>query len=207
MVASRGVVVNSSMSKWRSVTSGVPQGSILGQVLFNILINDTDSRIECTLRNFADDTKLSGAVDMREARDVIQRDLDKLERWARVNLMKFNKGKCKVGHLGQGSLQYQNRLRDEGTESSPAEKDLVDEKLDMSRQRALTAQKANRILGCIKSSVASRLREEILPLCSGETPPGVLPPALEPPAQERHGAVGAEPEEGHKMIRGMKHLS
>jgi len=54
------------------------------------------------------------------------------------------------------------------------------------------------VLGCIKNSVASRSKEVILPLCSGETPPGVQCPALEPPAQEGHGAVGAGPEEGHK---------
>jgi len=71
-------------------------------------------------------------------------------------------------------------------------------KLDMSHPCVLAAQKANHILGCIKRSMASRSREVILPLCSGETSPGVLCPAMEPSAQERHGAVGAGPEEGHK---------
>jgi len=76
----------------------------------------------------------------------------------------------------------------------------------MTRQRALAAQKANYILGCIKTTVASRSREGILLLCSGETPPGFLCPALEPSAQERQGPVGAGPEEATKMIRGLEHL-
>jgi len=97
--------------------------------------------------------------------------------------MKFSKAKGQVLHQGWDNPQYQCRLRDEGIESSLAKKDLGvpgAEKVDMSHQCVLIAQKANHTLGCTKSSMGSRLREGILPLSSGETPPGVLHPALEP---------------------------
>ncbi|PKU46060.1 rna-directed dna polymerase from mobile element jockey-like [Limosa lapponica baueri] len=145
------------------------EGPVLELVLFNIFVRDMDSGIKCTLSQFADDTKMCGVVDMLEGRDAIQRAQDTLERWDCANIMKFNKAKYKVRHLGHGNLRHKYKLGREWIDSSPEEKDLgvlVDEKLNMSQQCMLAAQKANCILGCIKRSVATRLRGVILPLYS-----------------------------------------
>jgi len=107
-------------------------------------------------------------VNTLEGWDAIQRGLDRLERGACANLVKFNNAKCKVQHLGWCNPWYQYRLADERIESSLEEKDsgvLVEGKINMTPQCAFAAQKAKHILGCIKT-VASSLRDMILPLYS-----------------------------------------
>ncbi|KAJ7398823.1 hypothetical protein BTVI_121359 [Pitangus sulphuratus] len=89
-------------------TKGEGMGSALGQTLFNILIGNMDSGIECTLIKFADDTDLCGVVDTLEGRDAIQRELDRPERWTDANLMKSKEAKCKAQHLGQGNPKHKS---------------------------------------------------------------------------------------------------
>ncbi|KAJ7401348.1 hypothetical protein BTVI_96971 [Pitangus sulphuratus] len=138
--------------------------------------SDVGNGIECTLSKSANDTQLCGAVDKLKERAATQRDLDRLERWADANLMKFNKEKCKVLHLGQGSPRHTHRLGRELTESSPVEKDLgvvVAKNLNLSQQCVLTAQKAKLDPGLHGKECGRKVGGgDFLPmLCSCETPP------------------------------------
>ena len=110
-----------------------------------------------------------GAADTPEGFATIQQNLDRLESWAGRNLMRFDKSKCTVLHLGRNNHMHLHQLGDDLKERSSAEKNfgvLVDNRLSMSEQCAPVAKKANGILGRIKKSVASRLGEVILPFYS-----------------------------------------
>ena len=147
-----------------------------------------------------------------EGRDAIQRDLNRLERWAQVNLMKFNTAKYKILCLGWRNPRHLYRLGGAVLERSPAEKDLgvlMDEKINMSQQCAPADWKANGILGSIRRGLDSRDREVIVPLYSD-----LCKPHLEycvqvwGPQYKKDGAVGEGPEEGHRVDQrsGAPHL-
>ena len=99
------VVVNSSMSTWRSVKSGSAQGLVLAPVLFNIFQWHRQQDLSAPSASLQ--MVPSGAVGMPGGHDATQRDLNELEKWAPVNLVRFNKAKCRVLHMGWGNPRYQ----------------------------------------------------------------------------------------------------
>jgi len=150
-------------------------------------------------------------LDTLEGRDAIQGNLDRLERWACTNLMKFNKAKGKVLPMGQGNPKHRHRRGRQWIKSSP-EKDLgvlADEKLNMAQQCAPTVQKTNLILGCIERRVASRSRE-VIPLLYSV----LVRPHLEtciqlwsPQHRRDVDLLERVQRRATKMIRGLEHLS
>lgn len=155
------VSVNGNTSSWKPVTSGVPQGSVLGPLLFTIFISDIQDELHNFVSLFADDTKIYAAnyeCGNDNHSTCLQADLDILHMWSFRMQMKFHPDKCKVMHLGRGNQGHKYNLADEKGEvhilkSTREEKDLgvlIDDKLNFSTHMQTQVTKANRVLGVIK---------------------------------------------------------
>ena len=164
---SQRVVVNGKFSSWREVTSGVPQGSVLGPVLFLIFINDIDSSLTSSISKFADDTKLYRKVNDEKDASLLQKDLDRLLTWSQTWQMSFNADKCKVLHFGSKNLGYNYTMAGSTLSSVTSEKDLgvvITNDLKPSKQCAAAAARANRVLGLIKRNFVSFSKDIVLNL-------------------------------------------
>jgi len=153
------VIINGMKSKPAWVLSGIPQGSVLGPLLFILFVNDMPETVQSHIQMFADDTKIFREVNNPAESLLLQTDIEILEKWSSTWQLKFNAEKCKVMHLGTKNSKHQYIMHNEGIEitvqQTELEKDLgvfVDPKLTFSSHCEQKANKANKILGLIRRS-------------------------------------------------------
>ena len=161
------VVVDGEVSNWKSVLSGVPQGSVLGLILFLIYINDLDDSITGNILKFADDTKLFRKVNTDGDKQHLQNDLDRLVKWSEKWQMLFNFGKCKCLHTGHGNLDVNYKMGDTVLGTTVKEKDLgitISDDVKVSEQCGIAASKGNKILGLIRRNITYKGKKLIIPL-------------------------------------------
>ena len=161
------LVVDGEVSNWKSVLSGVPQGSVLGPILFLIYINDLDDSITSNVLKFADDTKLFRKVNTDGDKQHLQNDLDRLVKWSEKWQMLFNFGKCKCLHTGHRNLNVNYRMGDTVLGTTVKEKDLgvtISADMKVSEQCGIAASKGNQILGLIRRNITYKGKNLIIPL-------------------------------------------
>ena len=158
------VRVDGVESYWRNVLSGIPQGSVLGPLLFVIFINDMPDEVKLNIcKLFADDCKLYGPVCENDG-NKLQTDLRKLEEWSEKWQLPFNVGKCKVMHFGSNNPHHTYDLNNVTLHESEQEKDLgvvIDNNLKFRVHAAAAIKRANRALGMIQKAYTSRDKDTI----------------------------------------------
>ena len=150
------VCVNGSYSSWAEVSSGIPQGSVYGPVLFLLYINDITEVINNNIYLFADDTKIYSQITETNPPSTLQEDLNNLEKWSKTWLLLFHPDKCKIMHLGNRNEDpYQYYLDNIPLDHTDLENDLginFDSKLRFSTHIDKIAKKANTIMGVVRRS-------------------------------------------------------
>jgi hypothetical protein len=165
------VSVNGTSSAYTDVSSGVPQGSVLGPSLFIYYINDLPDTVDCKVKIFADDTKAYSSVETVQDNEKLQSCIDNLTDWTDKWLLQFNSQKCKVLHLGKNNVQYQYVIRNGNDvhvlESTVAERDLgviVDPLLNFDTHISETVKKGNKICGLLVRTIENKSPDIMIPL-------------------------------------------
>ncbi len=151
------MTVNGASSDWKQVTSGIPQGSVLGPMLFVVYINDLPEEVNSEAYLFADDTKVYRQITSDADTAELQQDLDSLQNWSDTWLLKFHPDKCVVMSVGNSDKQAEYTMGSKDgkckLKHSDCEKDIgvhVDTKLNFQKHISTSVNKANRIMGLIR---------------------------------------------------------
>ena len=158
------VSIRGKFSQPAAVLSGVPQGSVLGPLLFILYVNEIPQVIQGTAKLFADDTKI---FDKTCRKDSLQKDLDTLYLWSSKWLLKFNELKCKVMHIGRNNPRNDYKIGDVILEKVSEERDLgvyLSDDLNPSLQCVEAAKKASSALGIIKRTFSTFEISSFVPL-------------------------------------------
>ena len=182
------VVVDGEVSSWKSVLSGVPQGSVLGPILFLVYIDDLEEGVTGNILKFADDTKLFRKTKEIGDKKKLQDDIDKLVRWSEKWQMLFNFGKCKCLHTGPGNTGKNYEMGGTILSKTVKEKDLgvsMNANIKVSEQCRIAASKGNQVLGMIRRNITYKEKNLIVPLYKAIVRPH-LEYGMESISQERH---------------------
>jgi ribonucleases P/MRP protein subunit RPP40 len=161
------VSINKTYSNWRDVLSGVPQGSVLGPLLFLIYVNDLDVDVFSKLLKFADDTKLGRGISSENDVKILREDLTKIFQWSIDWQMTFNTEKCTVIHMGKNNKEAEYKMGGNVLKKSKKERDLgviIDYTGKPSEQCVMAVKKANSVLGMIKRNITFKSKEVIVRL-------------------------------------------
>lgn len=149
----QSVEIRGESSDLLDVTSGVPQGSVLGPVLFLIFINDLVEELECPALLFADDAKIFVQIHSEEDIAAMKRDLVRLQEWSKKWLLEFNPTKCSTMHIGHRNPKVKYELNGHELKETDVEKDLgvlISQDLKPAHHIGVIAAKANRMVGLIR---------------------------------------------------------
>jgi len=150
------VNVRGIFSSWAEVLIGVPQGSVLGPLLFLIFVNDLPDWVNCSIKMFADDTNIWAKISQMEDSESLQSDLNQLIQWSQQWLLQFHPDKCKVMHIGHAldtSYSVTDQGRSHSLQTVREEKDLgiyISDDLKPSLQCSKAASKAMSVLRLIR---------------------------------------------------------
>ena len=160
------VVINGVSSDREGVISGVPQGSVLGPILFTIVINDLDDNIKSLIFKFADDTKLAGGLGSTNAITDFRKDLGALSDWSKDWEISQHSMLRSVMHIGNKNVKESYTMGGKGLGKVSEERDLgviVDDKMKMDLQCTKAANKGFQILGMISRTFSSKKSKIIVP--------------------------------------------